>query len=172
MIHNYITMESEGSDSIFTEDGHEKIAFKSVKTKIYKNENNYNSFTVFHKLVAVYFAENVIHRGTKFNAKDFMSKNPKVNPDVLRKWIQSESNQKILQLLEQKHGKDHFESWIPGFSNEGVALQWMNTKNVLISFQEINKAILKGYGFSYSQTRLKGQGFVKFMQCLKKHGTS
>jgi hypothetical protein len=70
-----------------------------------------------------------------------MSKNPKVNPDVLRKWMQSESNKNVLQFLEQKHGKDHFEYWIPGFSSEGVALQWINTKNVLISFQEINKAI-------------------------------
>ena len=171
MIHNYFKMESESSDSVFTKDGHEKIAFKSIKSKIYKKDNNYNSFTLFHKLVAVYFAENIIHRGDKFNAKEFMSKNPKVNPDVLRKWMQSESNKNVLQFLEQKHEKDHFESWIPGFSNEGVALQWMNTKNVLISFQEINKALLKGYGFSYSQTRLKSQGYVKFMHYLRRHGT-
>jgi hypothetical protein len=163
-------MESEGSDSVFTKDGHEKIAFKSVKSKIYKKDNNYNSFTLFHKLVAVYFAENVLKRGEQLNPKEFLSKNPKVNPDVLRKWMVAESNLEVLQFLEKQHGNDHFERWIPGFSNEGVAFQWLNSNNVLIPFKDINKDILKGYGFSYTQTRLKSPGLKKCIEHLNKHG--
>ena len=160
----------KGSESTVTYSQDEKKTLKSIKSKIYKTDNNYNSFPLFHKLIAVYFAENVLQRGEQLNTKEFLSQNPKVNPDVLRKWMGADSNKEVLQCLEKKHGNDHFERWIPGFSDQGVAYQWLNSKNVLIPFKDINADILKGYGFSYNQTRLKSQGLKKCLENLKKHG--
>ena len=117
-------------------------------------DDNYNQFSVFHKLVAVYFAEYTRWNGTAKATSVFLSNNPLVGQHVLRKWVNNKFNQQILRILAEKYGSNHFLKLVPGFDREGNALNWIS-KNSLIAFNDIDLEINKSYGFTHLQSRVR-----------------
>jgi hypothetical protein len=144
---------------------------KALLTKAIPNkrshDNNYNQFSVFHKLVAVYFAENTRWNGTAHATSVFLCNNPSVGQHVLRKWVNNQFNQQLLRLLAEKYGSNHFLKLIPGFDREGNALPWIS-KNRLINFNDIDLDIIKAYGFTHLQSRVRKVD--ELMNCIRNIG--
>ena len=116
--------------------------------------DNYNQFSVFHKLAAVYFATHIHWNATAKATSEFLSQNPLISQKVLRKWVNNTFIQQLLRILSEKYGSSHLLKLIPGFDGEGEPLKWI-TNSHFIAFHEIDKSVMKAYGFTYPQSRVR-----------------